>query len=65
MKAEETYGNGRYICAYPFVPVLLFFLTDPLLADVGNGTYEPGPYTQPIGAQAPYRRGYGATAAGP
>jgi hypothetical protein len=63
MKAEEIYGTGRYICAYPLVPVLLF-LTH-FVADVGNGTYEPGPYAQPIGAQAPYRRGYGATAAGP
>lgn len=41
-----------------------FFLIDPLLADVGNGTFEPGPNAQPFGAQAPYRRGYGATAVG-
>jgi len=46
MKAEEMYGNGKYIY-------------------VGNGTFEPGPYAQPFGAQAPNRRGYGATGAGP
>ncbi|KAI0280398.1 UPF0057-domain-containing protein [Russula aff. rugulosa BPL654] len=43
MKAEETYGRGRYIY-------------------VGNGSFEPGPNIQPIGAQqASY---YGATAGG-
>jgi hypothetical protein len=67
MKAEEIYGTGKYICTSPasLSPFVRFFLIDPLLADVGNGAFEPGPYAQPIGAQAPYHQGYGATAAGP
>ncbi|KAI9511665.1 hypothetical protein F5148DRAFT_1169538 [Russula earlei] len=32
---------------------------------IGNGTYQPIPHAQPFIAQAPYQRGYGATAAGP
>jgi len=30
---------------------------------VGNGTYQPGPYAQPI-SQAPGQRGYGTTTTG-
>ncbi|KAH9000796.1 hypothetical protein EDB86DRAFT_2902856 [Lactarius hatsudake] len=32
---------------------------------IGNGAFEPGPGVQPIAAQTPYQRGYGATALGP
>lgn len=65
MKAEERYGSGKYICASPSSLVLSPCFFTQLLADVGNGTFEPGPNTQPFGAQAPYQRGYGATGGGP
>jgi len=35
-----------------------------ILSDVGNGTFEPGPYALPIAAQSPYQQSYGATAGG-
>jgi hypothetical protein len=76
MQAEEVYGRGRYFCGFPFlfyfsrslcpcVMCFFFLLTLLFIVDVGNGTFEPGPNVQPIGAQAPYQQNYGATAAGP
>lgn len=42
-----------------------FFQRFSFSSDVGNGTFEPGTYGQPIATQGDYQRGYGTTGPGP
>jgi hypothetical protein len=45
----------------PSIPLCAPFSNGALLSDVGNGSFEPGPFYQPINVQSPNQRGYGTT----